>query len=187
MILYLDFDGVLHHDDVRLDLHNRPYLSGSGALFEYANRLTQMLAPYPHIKIVLSTSWVRVKRFSYSVGRLPVELRQRVIGATWHSRFMLDDELLDWWLHNATRYEQIIRDVRRRQPLQWLALDDDAEGWPDSASVHLVHCDSRLGLSESRICQELEDRLAEFHKGHTTGEGDTTQATGAGRPPTRKP
>ncbi|WP_266180809.1 HAD domain-containing protein [Dyella humicola] len=182
MILYLDFDGVLHHDDVRLDLHNRPYLRGSGTLFEYADRLTQVLAPYPQVKIVLSTSWVRVKRFSYAVGRLPVELRQRVIGATWHSRFMLDDELLDWWLNTATRYEQIIRDVRRRQPQQWLALDDDAEGWPDSASAHLVCCDSRLGLSESRVCRELEGRLAEFHRIGITGEGGTMQATGVGRP-----
>lgn len=180
MLLYLDFDGVLHHDDVWLDRHNRPYLRGPGVLFEHAHRLTQILAPYPEIKIVLSTSWVRVKRFSYSVDRLPVELRQRVIGATWHSRFKLDDELVDWWIHTSTRYEQITRDVRRRRPPHWLALDDDAEGWPESASAHLMRCDSSLGLGESRVCRQLEDRLAEFHGSQATDEGRTTQATRAG-------
>lgn len=164
IILYLDFDGVLHHDDVWIDLHNRPYLRGPGVLFEYADRLTQVLAPYPQLKIVLSTSWVRVKRFSYAVNRLPVDLRRRVIGATWHSRFKLDDELVDWWLYTATRYDQIFRDVRRRQPLRWLALDDDGDGWPDGASAHLVRCDPNLGLSEPRVRSELEDRLAHLHQ-----------------------
>jgi hypothetical protein len=164
MILYLDFDGVLHHDDVWLDVHNRPYLRGEGTLFEYADRLVRILAPYPDIEIVLSTSWVRVKRFSYSVNRLPIELQQRVIGATWHSRFRLDDELVQWWVDVSKRYEQITRDVRRRQPSQWLALDDDAEGWPDTASSHLVRCHPRLGLGESRACVELEERLAALHR-----------------------
>ncbi len=180
MLLYLDFDGVLHHDDVWLDRHNRPYLRGPGVLFEHADRLTQILAPYPEIKIVLSTSWVRVKRFSYSVDRLPVELRQRVVGATWHSRFKLDDDLVDWWMHTSTRYEQITRDVRRRRPSYWLALDDDAEGWPDSASAHLVRCDSSLGLGESRVARQLEDRLAEDHVAEATDEGFTTRAARAG-------
>lgn len=180
MILYLDFDGVLHHDDVWLDRHNRPYLRGAGVLFEYADRLTRILAPYPELKIVLSTSWVRVKRFSYSVDRLPAELRQRVVGATWHSRFKLDDELVDWWINTSTRYEQITRDVRRRHPLHWFALDDDAEGWPDSASAHLVRCDSSRGLGDSEVCRQLEDRLAEFRGSQATDEGQTTQATRAG-------
>ena len=61
VIIYLDFDGVLHHYDVYLDHSNRAVLRGMGALFEYASRLESILTPYPDIKIVLSTSWVRVK------------------------------------------------------------------------------------------------------------------------------
>lgn len=167
MILYLDFDGVLHHDDVWLDTRNRPYLRGPGALFEYADRLVNVLEPYPGVDIVLSTSWVRVKRFSYSVKRLPIGLQQRVIGATWHSRFALDDELMGWWLHKATRYEQIARDVRRRQPSQWLALDDDGEGWPIDLNAHLVRCDPQLGLSEPGVRLQLEGRLAQLHRTST--------------------
>ncbi len=159
LVLYLDFDGVLHHDDVWLDWRNRPYLRGPGHLFEYAERLVHILAPYPQVDFVLSTSWVRVKRFGYACKRLPLALRRRVIGATWHSRFALDDELVDWWVDRSTRYEQIARDVRRRQPGQWLALDDDAIGWPDAALAHLVRCDPQLGLSEPRVRLQLEEHL----------------------------
>ena len=71
MIIYLDFDGVLHHYDVYLDQRNRTILRGMGALFEYAPRLESILATYPNIKLVLSTSWVRVKGFQYATERLP--------------------------------------------------------------------------------------------------------------------
>jgi hypothetical protein len=160
MILYLDFDGVLHSGDVGLDAHQRPYVRGSGALFEYADRLVTTLAPYPQVDIVLSTSWVRVKSFRYAMKRLPVELRRRVIGATWHSRFARDGELLAWWLNTSTRYDQIVADLRRRPARPWLALDDDALGWPECEKVHLIHCDTLLGLSEPRVRLQLETRLA---------------------------
>lgn len=61
-LLYLDFDGVLHPEDV----WRRP---GWGVfvarppghrVFKNAALLEEVLAPYPEIRIVLSTSWVRV-------------------------------------------------------------------------------------------------------------------------------
>ncbi|RDI98357.1 hypothetical protein DVT68_07365 [Dyella solisilvae] len=160
MILYLDFDGVLHAEDVALDAQHRPFLRGPGTLFEHADCLATALAPYPQVAIVLSTNWVRVKSFRYAVQRLPLELRRRVIGATWHSRFAVQDELHFWWLHSASRYDQIVGDVSRRRPRWWLALDDDAHGWPASALAHLVHCDSQHGLGEPRALRQLEERLA---------------------------
>lgn len=160
VIIYLDFDGVLHHYDVYLDQRNRAVLRGMGALFEYASRLESILAPYPNFKIVLSTSWVRVKGFQYAADRLPEGLRSRVIGATWHSKMTEDDELLFWWLNHSTRYQQIIRDVRHRMPEDWLAIDDDAEGWPTEAKRHLITCNPILGLSEPDVRMTLEQRLA---------------------------
>jgi len=159
MILYLDFDGVLHPDDVYLDHRNRPTLRGFGELFQYAGRLEQILAPYPAVQIVLSTSWVRIKGFDRSCRRLPPGLRQRVIGATWHSHMKRDREASDVWINDTPRYEQILHDVRRRRLAEWTALDDDDLGWPPAAKRHLIACDPTLGLSEPRVQLALKHRL----------------------------
>jgi hypothetical protein len=160
LTLYLDFDGVLHHDNVWLDLKNRPVLRGPGHLFEHAKLLVEILSPYPEIEIVLSTGWVRVKGFGYSVKKLPIELRQRVVEATWHSNFKLDEELVSWWLNDASRYHQIASDVRRRKPSTWLAIDDDADGWPQHLRDQLIQCDPEIGLGSPDIRRQLETCLA---------------------------
>ena len=94
MVLYLDYDGVVHPDEVYLDAHNRIYLRGESTLFEHAALLEATLAPYPQLRIVLSTSWVRMKGFDRACKRLHQALRERILGATWHSRFAQDDQLL---------------------------------------------------------------------------------------------
>nr|MDW3662817.1 HAD domain-containing protein [Paraburkholderia terrae] len=54
-------------------------------LFEHVGLLEKVLLPYPDLRIVLSTSWVRVYKSVARVARkLPPELRARVIGATYH-------------------------------------------------------------------------------------------------------
>lgn len=177
MLLYLDYDGVLHPDTVYLDARNRVYLRGYGTLFEHAALLEALLAPYPLLRIVLSTSWVRVKGFDRARRRLPQGLRERVIGATWHSRFMQDDSLRDWWVNASSRYEQIYHDVVRRQPDDWMALDDDERNWPSSEAPRLVACDPMRGLGEWRTREAFERRLAKRIAGnlaaHQTGDRQT--------------
>lgn len=158
-ILYLDFDGVRHHYGVYLDERNRAILRGMGSLFEYAGRLEVVLVSYRQVRIVLSTSWLRTKGFDRSCRRLPLELRERVVGATWHSAFEKDSAFSYWWIHQASRYEQIAHDVARRKPVDWLALDDDAIGWPDEARRHLVACDPLYGISEPSPRLSLEMKL----------------------------
>ena len=145
------------------------YLRGDGALFEHAALLEVLLAPYPLLKIVLSTSWVRMKGFDRARRRLPQGLRDRVIGATWHSRFKQDDSLRDWWVSQSSRYEQIYQDVVRRRPDDWMALDDDEWGWPSSEARHLVACDPTRGLGEWRTREAFERRLARRMAGNPAG------------------
>jgi ABC transporter transmembrane region/HAD domain in Swiss Army Knife RNA repair proteins len=88
LVLYLDFDGVLHPEDVRMDRKRRPYVASPPGheLFEHAALLHKLLAPHPDIRIVLSTSWVHVYGSVSKVAkRLPPALGARVIGATYHS------------------------------------------------------------------------------------------------------
>jgi hypothetical protein len=152
MLLYLDFDGVLHGDEV----YRRPGRGihvAYGRLFEHAAALEAVLEPFPTMRIVLSTTWVQVLGFSRTVARLPPGLRTRVIGATYHRRHTSD------WL-KQTRFNQIIADAgRRRIGSQWLAIDNDAEGWPDYQRNHLVLTDGRVGLQPHDL-QLLHERLS---------------------------
>lgn len=85
MILFLDYDGVLHSSEVYL-VRRQPVLRDEPGmtLFQHAPLLIEALASRPDIKIVLSTSWVARLGYDRAKGYLPVALQARVIGATWH-------------------------------------------------------------------------------------------------------
>lgn len=124
MILFLDFDGVLHLDAVYLT-RNGPMLRGEGELFMWAGLLEEVVADLPNVSIVLSTSWVRHLGFSKAKKRLPQELRQRVTGSTWHSSMEKQMSEMVWW-DQATRHAQISRFLarsrdseRQRPPTRW--------------------------------------------------------------------
>lgn len=53
MILFLDFDGVLHPDAVYLRLNGEIELRAPGALFMWAPALVDALEAHPQIRIVL--------------------------------------------------------------------------------------------------------------------------------------
>ena len=150
MILFLDFDGVLHPDAVYLE-RGRPVLRADGELFMWSRHLVDALASAPRVRIVLSTSWARELRFARARDYLPAELRPKVIGATWHSSMATDDEHRplgrDTWWDTATRYQQIRRYVDRAGINDWTAVDDQPEGWADADRGKLVATDSSLGLS----------------------------------------
>ncbi|TDN69502.1 HAD domain-containing protein [Paraburkholderia sp. BL10I2N1] len=148
-VLYLDFDGVLHPDDVWRHPGSGLHVAGppGHALFERAGLLIRCLEPYPALRIVLSTDWVWVFRSVREMAhRLSLVLRWRVVGATFHSGM------------NPTRFRS--GDVCRRQPAAWLALDDDDCGWPAVSRGHLVRTDPVLDISAPAALAELQARLA---------------------------
>lgn len=106
MILFLDFDGVLHPDAVFLRLNGEIELRADGRLLMWAGRLSAALEPYPDARIVLSTSWARHLGFSRARKVLPADLAARVVGATWHSAMGKGwPDYIPW--DNQTRFEQI--------------------------------------------------------------------------------
>lgn len=157
MILFLDFDGVLHPEDVYITPAG-PTLRGSGSLFMWASMLEAELRPYPDIEIVLSTSWVRHLGFSRAKKRLPDELQRRVTGSTWHSSMSKVWADQDWW-DQASRYGQIMRHVSRSKLTDWIALDDDGEGWGAAHRDRLVLTDGPAGLSSDAALSELRAKL----------------------------
>ncbi len=155
-VLYLDYDGVLHHDACFWHPRRGVYLqAGPGySLFQHALLLDELLAPYPNVLIVLSTSWVRIYRCAGAANRLPAGLRSRVIGATYHSQIPGDS----FW--DMPRWRQIHQDVQRRLPGSWLALDNDVADWPDAIAQNLVATDDVEGISPAPIQEEIQRRLA---------------------------
>lgn len=126
LVLYLDYDGVLlHHENVLWHPRIGAYLSAPDGyvLFQHAELLEQILAPYPQVRIVLSTTWVRRYGRATAAKNLRPALRSRVIGATFHSR--MDEQQFS----EVPRGMQVWSDVLRRQPRDWLALDDDWLDW----------------------------------------------------------
>lgn len=151
--LFLDYDGPLHPDEVYL-IKGKIVLKADGvALFEYAPLLEQALAPFPQVKLVLATSWVKALGFDQAKAYLPAGLQTRVTGATYHSKMPRE-----WW-SSMTRYEQIAAYVREHGVQRWLALDNDDEGWPETLRNRLVHVDDWLGVFEARAQQELQTKL----------------------------
>ncbi|KWF99173.1 hypothetical protein WL95_00165 [Burkholderia cepacia] len=156
-VLFLDLDGCVHPDAVYEKPGSGPYLQGypGHRLFEHCGLLEAVLEPYPDVRIVLSTSWVRRYRGSIRrvSRRLTPGLQARVVGATYHSK--MDREAFA----AAPRGMQVWQDVLRRKPTAWLALDDDDEGWPAWCRDNLVRTDPLLGISAPSVLAEFKSKL----------------------------
>lgn len=157
-VLYLDYDGVLHDEEVYFHPRRGIYIATAGrTLFEWVPILEQLLEPHPDVAIVLSTSWVRVRNFEYAKKRLSPKLQARVIGATFHNREMRKDEFV-----LKSRGQQIAEDVSRRGPLSWFAIDDDYLGWPTWCRDNLICTDGRYGISAPAIQDAIRVMLERF-------------------------
>lgn len=161
MILFLDFDGVLHPSRVYFDQHG-PELAGDGSLFMWAELLAELLAKHSHVQIVLSTNWVRHMPYEQVRDFLPVRLRRRVTGSTWHC-ILHDPEYsrnlpMTYW-HDSSRYQQVRRWVGLHRLRKWIALDDDAECWDDADLARLVQTNPGTGLSDPAVVARLSALL----------------------------
>ena len=160
-VIYLDFDGVLHPELTYFHPEKGPYLDRAitgHKLFEHAPLLVELLAPYPEVCIVLSTSWVRVRGYGRAVRYLPKELQTRVIGATFHSEMSGVD-----WVQMARGY-QVLSDARRRKPRDWIALDDDIKDWPATYKKRLICCHGMEGLGAPGVADVLKTSLRDWQQ-----------------------
>jgi hypothetical protein len=158
LVLYLDFDGVLHHENVYWHPKRGAYIQAEAryTLFQNTPLLEQLLAPYPDIKIVLSTSWVGVYSCAKAAKRLPPSLRERVIGATFHSEMDRDP------FNEAPRGMRVWSDVVRRRPKDWIALDDDYLHWPKWCLDKYVKTNEHEGISDPVVFAEIERKLGDM-------------------------
>jgi len=144
LVLFLDFDGVLHPlfdysaDRSRVRIY-------TGPLFVHAQTLADALDPFQGcLEIVISSTWARKRSLGELRQLLPNSVSAFVVGATWHDGVRAE----------ATRYEQLAEWLQRCRPNQgerWLALDDDTRGWPAHARGHLVESLEPLDEFRTRL------------------------------------
>lgn len=157
-LFYLDYDGVLHPEEVYSHPKKGIYLKTPGhTLFEWMPILEALVAPHPEVRIVLSTSWVRMRSFNFALKQLSPALQSRVIGATFHRRHMRMDEFV-----HLPRGAQIAQDVFRRHPQSWFAIDDDYVGWPEWCRNNLIQTDGVRGISDPFIQYAIKTMLERF-------------------------
>ena len=157
-ILYLDYNGVLHDSKVMRNRKRGLYLADPAKrFFEWVPILDDLLAASPTLKIVLSTSWVRAVDFDTAKYELSVGLRDRVIGSTFHHPGIVQSVF-----DTTPRGLQILGDVERRKPTHWLALDDDASGWPATQLPHLITTSGDRGLSDPAVQTAVRQILTTF-------------------------
>jgi len=157
MILFLDFDGVLHPSSVYAQ-RGRPTLQGNGELFMWSQILADLITGQPTVRLVLSTNWCRMRGYKRTLAALPEGLRERVIGSTFHSS-------MTEWYDNATRHKQI-RGYLARSWISddWRAIDDLHEGdelddWPEADRHRLILTNPARGLSDPQTAAALRVAL----------------------------
>jgi hypothetical protein len=133
LLLYLDFDGVLHSaDPARADYFCwRPILAG-------------ILEPFPNVKIVVSSDW-RARCSDDQLKHNLGQLGERFVGIT-HTM-------------GSDRAEEIMADVSTRRIKHWLALDDHETVRQAAKRIHrFVWCPPMEGIS----CPEAQRRVVEL-------------------------
>jgi hypothetical protein len=135
VILFLDYDGVLHPDPC----------TDAARLFENAPRLAQTLAPFPGSGVVLSTSWRTKCSAAELLDPLPASLRHSVLGFTPRcSDFSPPLELIPYRRHAECMQWLAVHGMAGSP---WWALDDRAD-WFAPYCEHLIACDPRVGFDE---------------------------------------
>ena len=123
MLLFLDFDGVLH-----------PYTRPAGALV-HVPALERVLRDFPDVDIVISSAWREAHTLEQLRAFFSEDIAQRIVGVTpqldsWKHPFIREAEI-HTWLRNAGRASE-----------NWVALDDIAPFFsPGCQNLLLVHTD----------------------------------------------
>ena len=137
MILFLDFDGVLHpeHD-------GKP--TPADRVFCHLPRFEAIMRDHPEVEIVISSTWREQFPLDALRARFSPDIAARVIGATpitpridgKYAPARREGEILDW----------LTQAGREREP--WLALDDAAWRFQHRRD-RLIACTWYIGLDDA--------------------------------------
>jgi hypothetical protein len=154
IVLYLSFDGCLHSRNCRFDEKSGQYTGADGhRLFEHVPLLEEILSSFPEVRIVLSTGWVFLFGKKVAMKHLSPSIRMRVVGAT----FSTPMNRMSYY--SNSRCIQVLLDVEKRRPKNWIALDDDTEPWVLGTQANFIQTNQDLGISDPQVIRLIRQRL----------------------------
>lgn len=162
--LFVDFDGTLHVGNAYIDDAGEITLDTGRRLLEFAPLLAELLAPYPKVEIVLTTSWARRLPEERVIAYLPPELRPRVVGTTSSIK-----PRRSYVLDGTERTHVITSYAYGKRLKHWLAIDDGVFGAerfgrePGELTDHFLLLDPTRGISDESALQRIREWLTETH------------------------
>ena len=128
ILLFLDFDGVLHPLYSPIDKH-----------FTNLKFFEESIRQYSNISIVISSSWRHHHTMDEIQAFFAVDIQRRIIDSTRHVE-----------ISKATnRYDEIIDYLKHMNQTQcyWIAIDDARSEFPEDLR-NVVFCKPNLGFDE---------------------------------------
>ncbi|AEV27687.1 hypothetical protein Dsui_3357 [Azospira oryzae PS] len=138
MILFLDFDGVLHPFFPRRDRSDE-----ENQLFSYLPRLEAVLREFPEWKLVITSSWRENRPWENVIQAFSQGIAERIIGAT----PVIKAKEPPYPPH--PRYDEVLAYLAANNLVEaaWIALDDDPRLYP-AHCPNLILCDDGFREAE---------------------------------------
>jgi HAD domain in Swiss Army Knife RNA repair proteins len=154
-VLFLNLEGTVHPWDVGYIYNQR--LPDEPRPFCWSEHLRQVIEEW-NLDIVLRSSATTFVREEILLSQMPLWLRQRLRGFTQPTHVPIT---LDWIRKFNTSYGVIRNYVKANVLTHWVALADDADGWPEAPEIrrHLVQCDGEVGVTDPVTVKRLEGAL----------------------------
>lgn len=155
MLVYLNFDGVLHPNHLLYRYGRAPELLSPGhTVLEYASAFAEAFEVCPDATVVLNTWWTYHLSMDACVELLPVPVRRRISGTTLASAFQGEA------LPNRVREAENHIGMPAKEEL--LVVDNSAARYRSDLLPHLLLVDEERGLSCQSAMSELKKRLCSF-------------------------
>ncbi|WP_176079549.1 HAD domain-containing protein [Paraburkholderia tropica] len=152
MNIYLNFDGVLHPDQVFYEKGCIPSLLTPGhSALEYAKFLASALDDYDDIAIVLNTWWTFYLGLDACKNLLPATLASRIIGTTIRH--------IDNYETMPCRHEAAECHIARSSSQASMILDHNHARYRRDLHPNLLLLDPSEGLGSRAARRSLERRL----------------------------
>lgn len=144
MVLFLDFDGVLHPEILRVE----------SDLLSRLPLIETVLREYPPVELVISSAW-RLKYADSSIALTALrqhftpDIAARVVGVTPNHRKLNDDDAPEG-LSTYSRHWECEAWIRAHRPpgTRWMAMDDRAYLFKPFTK-NLMAFDSRTAFTEA--------------------------------------